>query len=105
MGPDGKLVLLRGMHSYPPQTVSTHQMEADLWHGDIERPVELRISKTRVPQQSVHPDILALLERHQGDFGEIPPSRPPDHGFEHTIELEDGVNTLITTPYRQAKAF
>ena len=34
-GPDGKMVVLRGMHSYPPQTVSAHRMEADLRHGEI----------------------------------------------------------------------
>lgn len=64
MGPDGKLVLLRGMHSYPPQTVLSHRMEADLWHGDVVWIVELRISETRAQAQPVHPDILALLERH-----------------------------------------
>jgi len=32
---DGKLLVLLGMHSYPPQTVSTHKMEAELRHGDI----------------------------------------------------------------------
>ena len=35
-GPDSKLVVLRGMHSYPPQIVSTYRMEVDLRHGDIE---------------------------------------------------------------------
>ena len=42
---DGKLVMLRGMHSYPPQTVSVHKMKADFRHGDIEWVVELRISE------------------------------------------------------------
>ena len=42
---DGKQVVLRGMHSYPPQTVSAHRMEADLRHGDMAWVVELRISK------------------------------------------------------------
>ena len=44
VGPNGKLVVLRGMHSYPPQTVWAHKMEADLRHGDIAWAVELRIS-------------------------------------------------------------
>lgn len=43
--PNGKLVVLRGMHSYPPQTTSAHRMEADLRHGDIEWAMELRISE------------------------------------------------------------
>lgn len=41
-GPDGKSVVLRGMHSYPPQTVSAHRMEADLQHGHIAWAVELQ---------------------------------------------------------------
>lgn len=32
---DGKLVLLRGMHSCPPQTMLANQMEANLRRGDI----------------------------------------------------------------------
>lgn len=55
--------------------------------------------------QQTHPNILALLEKHQIVFGEIPPSRPPDRGFEHTIELEEGMHAIITTPYRHPKAY
>lgn len=43
VGPGGKLVVLRGMHSYPLQTVSTHRMEDNLRHGDIAWVVELHI--------------------------------------------------------------
>lgn len=53
----------------------------------------------------MHLDILDLLEKHQGVFGDFPPRKPPDRGFEHTIELEDGVNAIITTPYRHPKAY
>ena len=35
IGIDGKLVVLRGMHSYPPHTLSAHRMEFDMRHGDI----------------------------------------------------------------------
>ena len=38
-------------------------------------------------------------------FGEIPPGRPPNRGFEHTIELEEGAKSVITTPYRHPKSF
>eukprot|EP00253_Pinus_taeda_P036261 PITA_36261 len=72
-GSDGKLDLLRGMHSYPPQTVSAHMMEVNLGHGDIEWVVELRVSEAR------------------GHLGQVPYGvwgQPPDRGFEHTIELE-----------------
>jgi hypothetical protein len=38
-------------------------------------------------------------------FGPIPPGRPPDRGFEHTIELEAGTTPVITTPYKHPKRF
>ena len=38
-------------------------------------------------------------------FGEIPPGQPSDRGFEHTIELEQGIQAVITTPYRHPKAY
>lgn len=68
-GPNGKLIVLRGMHSYPHQTVSAHRMEVDLRHGAIEWDMELRISETGASTRPVHPGILALLERNQGIFG------------------------------------
>jgi hypothetical protein len=38
-------------------------------------------------------------------FGSIPPGRPPDRLFEHTIELEAGATPVITAPYRHPKRF
>ena len=52
-----------------------------------------------------HTDIQDLLSRHDKVFGQIPPGRPPDKGFEHTIELEEGAKPMITTPYRNPKKF
>lgn len=46
IGLDGNLVVLRGMRSYPPYTVFSHNMEVDLRYGDIEWLVELRILET-----------------------------------------------------------
>jgi hypothetical protein len=31
--------------------------------------------------------------------------RPPNRGFENAIELEEGSNPIITTPYRSPKRF
>jgi hypothetical protein len=30
---------------------------------------------------------------------------PPDRGFEHIIELEEGAKPVITTPYRHPKKY
>ena len=38
-------------------------------------------------------------------FGDIPLVRPSNRGFEHTIELEQGIQAVITTPYRHPKAY
>jgi hypothetical protein len=45
------------------------------------------------------------LGRHQQVFEAIPPGRPPDRGFKHTIELEEGAKPMITPPYRHPKRF
>ena len=79
------------MHTYPPQTVSAHRMEADFRKGDIEWAVELRASEAETTSQAVHPDIQAILDRYDAVFGDIPPGQPPDRRFEHTIELEQGI--------------
>jgi hypothetical protein len=42
------------------------------------------------------------LGRHQEVFEEIPPGRPPDRGFEHTIELEEGRKPMIKDEIEKA---
>ena len=36
-------------------------------------------------------------------FGNIPLGRPPDRGIEHIIELEEGANPIMITPYKHPK--
>ena len=93
------------MHTYPPQTVSAHRMELDFRKGDIEWAVELRASETGTTKQTVHLDIRAILDRYDTVFGEIPPGQLLDQRFEHTIELKQGIQAVITTPYRHPKAY
>jgi hypothetical protein len=49
-------------------------------------------------RQQNHIEIKNLLGRHQQVFEAIPPGRPPDRGFEYTIELEEGRKHMITPP-------
>jgi hypothetical protein len=49
------------------------------------------------------PDIQRILHKHKRVFESIPPGQPPDGGFEHIIELEEGAKPVITTPYRNPK--
>lgn len=72
-GSDGNLVVLRGMYSYSPQTVSAHQMDIDLRHSDIESTMELRISEAGGHPKPPHPNIQTILDRYPIVFGNIPP--------------------------------
>ncbi len=53
----------------------------------------------------MHPEIQSILDRYATVFGEISLGQPSDWGFEHTIELEQGIQAVITTPYRHPKAY
>jgi hypothetical protein len=48
---------------------------------------------------------MNLFGQHQQCFGSIPPGRPPDRGFEHTIKLEEGAKPTITPPYHHPRRF
>jgi hypothetical protein len=103
----GKHVVLRGMSNNTPMVVSNKRMEAIFRRGDITYATECFITAQVDAQgrQHHHADIQALLSRHDKVFGQIPPGRPPDKGFEHTIELEEGAKPVITTPYKHPKKF
>ena len=76
-------------------------------HGDIEWVVECFISNREPPDhlQQLPADLHVLLDKHHKVFSDIPPSIPPDRGFEHIIELEEGVQAVITNPYRHPKVY
>ena len=62
-GPHGKWVVLRGMNTYPPKSVSSQRMEAVLRQDDIEWAVECFVTFRKPLETSTqHPsDIQALL--------------------------------------------
>ena len=47
----------------------------------------------------------SILDRYATVFRDIQLGQPPDRGFEHTLELEQGIQVVITTPYRHPKAY
>lgn len=104
---DGRRVVFRGMTIGPPKFVSVKRMESIFRHGDIAWEAECLITTKETPNsdQPYHFNIQELLGKHDKVLGEIPPRRPPDRGFEHTIELEEGAKPVITTPYRHPKTF
>ena len=48
-------------------------------------------------------DIQKIIDSHSKVFEPIPLGAPPDRGFEHIIEMEEGEKLVITTPYRHPK--
>jgi hypothetical protein len=75
-------------------------MERIFRHGEVACAIECLIitQKDSKGQQQYHIEINNLLGRHQQVFEAIPPGRPPDRGFEKTIELEEGAKPMITPP-------
>jgi hypothetical protein len=104
---DGKKVVLMGMWTGAPKTVSTKRMERIFRHGEVAYAAECVITTQRDlgSQQQYRTEIKTLLSQHQRVFGSIPPRRPPDRGFEHTIEMEEGAKLVITTPCRHPRRF
>ena len=71
----GKPILLRGMHTYPNQVVSSHSMRAILRHADIEWDDECLITYSK-PHMNIskHPkEIEQLLSKYERVFGDLPP--------------------------------
>jgi hypothetical protein len=93
-------------HVYMSTTSSIgKRMERIFCHGDVAYATECLITtwKDSEGREHYHPQIRELLSQYEPVFGPIPPGRPPDRGFEHTIELEAGATPVITTPYRHPK--
>ena len=76
-------------------------------HDDIEWVTQCFISlkETQDTRQQYHCDIQIVLDKHRRVFEDIPPRIPPDRGFEHIIELEEGAKPVITTPYRHPRHY
>jgi hypothetical protein len=91
---NGSRVVLRGMSTRTPQAVSTKWMERIFRHGDVAYATECLITTRRDSEgrEQYNLEIRELPSQYEPIFGPIPPGRPPDRGFEHTIELETGLH-------------
>ena len=107
IGAERQKVVLRGMNTYPPTTVTSHRMEKVIRQGDIEWVVECLFTfRKPLDQATQHPaDMEALLQKHKAVLRDLLAGRTPDKGFEHIIELEEGTQAVITTPYRHPKRY
>lgn len=104
---DGKKVVLWGMENGALKIVSSKRMESIFRHEDVAWAEKCLITTKDTPDrdQPYDIDIQTIFGKHERLFGEIPLGRPPDRGFEHTIELEEGVKPVITTLYHHPKIF
>jgi hypothetical protein len=100
-------VVLRGMTGNTPKVVTAKGMEAIFRREDIAYAAECRISVRVDKKGETHyaPKIKKIMDRHSKVFEPIPPGAPPDRGFDHIIELEEGVKPVITTPYKHPKKY
>jgi hypothetical protein len=103
----GRKVVLRGMTVNAAKVVTSKRMEAIFRRDEIVYAVECSISARVDEQGKVHytPEIQEILDKHHKVFGPIPPGVPPDKGFAHIIEPEEGAKPVITTPYRHPKKY
>jgi hypothetical protein len=83
-------VVLRGMSIGEPKAISAKRMERIFCHGDVAYTTEHLITtqKDSEGREHYHPQIKEILSQYEPVFRSIPPGRPPDREFEHTIELE-----------------
>jgi hypothetical protein len=101
---EGKRVTLKGMTRDSPRVVTVKKMHAIFRREEIVYAVECFIMDTNDGTNKQYPpDIQRILHKHKRVFEPIPPGQPPDRGFEHIIELEEGAKPVITTPYRHPK--
>ena len=64
---EGKPILLRGMHTYRNQVVSSHNMRSILRNGDIKWVVECLITSPK-PQLNISNQLLSKYEKVFGDL-------------------------------------
>jgi hypothetical protein len=103
----GRKLVLRGMTWNVAKVVTAKRMEAIFRRDERVYVAECRVV-TRMDEQGkvrYTPEIKEILDRHHKVFGPIPLGVPPDRGFEHIIELDEGAKPVITTPYRHPKKY
>jgi hypothetical protein len=90
-----------------PRIVSNQDMDSLSIHGDMAYATKCLITmeKPSHDRQHYHADIQALLGKHERVFEPFPVGIPPNRGFEHVIEIEEGSKPMITTPYMHPKRF
>jgi hypothetical protein len=82
-------------------------MDVIFRHGDVAYATKCLITMQKSSQECQHydVDIQGFLGKHDRVFRPLLTRRPPDRGFEHVIDLEEGENPMITTPYSHPKKF
>lgn len=107
-GKDGQKIKIQGTKDHKVQQVSIKRMEKILQQrDDIQKAASIFMIKGMPHSKhlSHHPDTQVILKKHSKVFGEMPRGLPPNRGFQHCIELEEGTKPIMITPYRHPKAY
>ena len=102
---DGKTHVLKAIRNGDVRTISFRQLKRLARHNNIEWAAICASMPTQEEQHKTefHLDIQKLRIKYEKVFSEIPPGRPPNRGIEHIIQLEEGANPVMITPYRHPK--
>jgi hypothetical protein len=103
----GRKLVLRGMTGNSAKVFTTKRMDAIFRREEIVCDVECKIRECVEKNGKIHyaPEIHRIIDKHSRVFGPIPHGVPPDRGFEHIIELEEGAKPIITMPYIHPKKY
>jgi len=55
--------------------------------------------------QQLREELQVLLHKHKKLFSDILPGIQIDRGFKHIIEVEEGLQAVITNPYLHPKVY
>ncbi|XP_059065756.1 uncharacterized protein LOC131857345 [Cryptomeria japonica] len=102
---DEKTHVLKAIKDSNFRMITLRRMERLVHHDQTEWAAKCMIMPIQQDAQKVeyHPNIQILRTKHSKVFSDIPSGRPPDRGFEHIIELEEGAKPVMITPYRHPK--
>ena len=104
---EGNPILVRGMHTYPNQVVSSHNMRSNLRHGDIEWDAKFLITSPKLNIKVLErlKDIRKLFHKYEKVFRDLHPGMKPYKGVEHAIVLEASAQPIKMKPYQHPNRF
>lgn len=97
--------MLEAIHNSSFRMITLRRMERLMWHDMVEWADESMLMPTQEGQQTTkcYANIQELRLKHVKVFSDIPLGRPPNRAIEYIIELEEGSESVMITPYQHPK--